>query len=74
MQQQFHCFIVQFQNEFALKSLQVFCIIIQLQLTRPRGPILGAKDEVAGTSPPTAFTYTKERKCFHTTHTFLRHF
>lgn len=28
------------------------------QLTKPRGPILGANDEVPGTSPPTALIYT----------------
>ena len=34
-------------------------------LTRPRGPILGAKVEVAGTSPPTARTQTEISKQVH---------
>ena len=35
-----------------------FCLII---LTNPRGPILGAREEVAPTSPPTTLRYTKHR-------------
>lgn len=73
MQQIFYCFI-NFKMSLFLKSKQFVWIIIQIQLTKPRGPILGAKDEVAGTSPPTAFTYTKERKCLHITCTFLKNF
>lgn len=30
-----------------------------IKLTRPNGPILGAKDDVAPTSPPTHLKYTK---------------
>lgn len=31
-----------------------------LLLTKPRGPILGARDDVAPTSPPTQRRYTKK--------------
>jgi hypothetical protein len=32
-----------------------------LLLTRPRGPIFGAKDDVAPTSPPTHLRYTENK-------------
>lgn len=37
-------------------------VAILSSLTRPNGPILGAKEEVAPTSPPTHLMYTTKKK------------
>lgn len=42
------------QNEVMLTILMSFTL-----LTKPNGPILGAKEDVAPTSPPTHLKYTK---------------
>jgi len=41
------------------KSSLILKYDYRMTLTKPRGPILGASVDVAGTSPPTAFTNTE---------------
>lgn len=42
-------------------------------LTKPSGPIFGAKEEVAPTSPPTALRHTKTTKTQFLFNIFLEH-
>lgn len=42
-----------------MKGYNYMMFILHKQLTKPRGPILGARDEVAPTSPPTHLRYTE---------------
>lgn len=60
----------------SIGTLRPFQAVVALQISsptflgeRPRGPTLGAREDVAPTSPPTARSFTGQ----HKSHIYLRH-